>query len=91
VHLLKDGQRVEVPVDDAAVEAAVANVEWAVERILDSDFPMRPHPDKCDACDFQALCAQRAENFKVDDLPPEIHLPDPLGQRRARAFSQYEP
>jgi DNA helicase II / ATP-dependent DNA helicase PcrA len=90
VHLLKDGQRVQVPVDDAAVDAAVANVEWAVERILDSDFPMRPHPDKCDACDFQALCAQRAETFKVDDLPPDIHLPDPLGQRRARAFSQFE-
>ncbi len=90
VHLLKDGQRVDVPVDDEAVAAAVGNVEWAVDRILDSDFPMRPHPDKCDDCDFQALCPQRAEDFNVVDLPPEIHLPDPLGRRRARCFSQYQ-
>jgi DNA helicase II / ATP-dependent DNA helicase PcrA len=91
VHLLKDGQRVEVPVDDAAVEAAVGNVEWTVGRILNSDFPMRPHPDKCEKCDFQALCAQRAEPFQIDTLPPEIHLPAPLPPRRARAFSQYQP
>lgn len=91
VHLLKDGQRVEVRVDDDAVNAAVANVEWAVDRILASNFPMRPHPDKCDGCDFQALCAQTAEPFSVDDEPPPIHLPDPLGEVMARAFSQYEP
>lgn len=90
VHLLKDGQRVEVPVDDSAVGAAVANVEWAVGRIIDSDFPMRPHPEKCDSCDFQTLCAQEPEEFKVDTVPPEIHLPDPLGVERARAFSWFE-
>jgi DNA helicase-2/ATP-dependent DNA helicase PcrA len=88
VHLLKDGQRVAVPVDDAAIEAAVANVEWAVNRILDDDFPMRPHPDKCDECDFQAICAQRPQAFRVDDQPPPIHLPEPLEPRLARAFSQ---
>jgi DNA helicase-2/ATP-dependent DNA helicase PcrA len=91
VHLLKDGQRVEVPVDDDAMTAAVGNVEWAVDRILDSDFPMRPHPDKCHECDFQALCPQRAENFKVETLPPEIHMPAPLDDTHARAFSQFEP
>jgi DNA helicase-2/ATP-dependent DNA helicase PcrA len=91
VHLLKDGQRVEVPVDDAALDAAVGNVEWAVDRILDADFPMRPHPDKCDSCDFQALCPQRAAAFKVTTLPPEIHMPDPLPDTRARAFSEYDP
>lgn len=91
VHLLKDGQRVEVPVDDAALDAAVGNVEWAVARILDSDFPMRPHPEKCDACDFQALCPQRDGSFKVNDLPPEIHLPEPLCAGQARSFSQYQP
>lgn len=91
VHLLKDGQRVVVPVDDAALDAAVGNVEWAVDRILDADFPMRPHPDKCESCDFQALCAQRPQDFKTGTLPPEIHLPDLLGTSVARAFSQYQP
>lgn len=89
VHLLKDGQRVTVPVDDAALEAAVGNVEWSVNRILAGDFPMRPHPEKCETCDFQALCPQRPEDFHPDGTPPEIHLPDPLGRRLARAFSQY--
>lgn len=90
VHLLKDGQRVTVPVDDAAVTAAVGNVEWAVERILAGDFPMRPHEDKCDACDFKALCPQQPEGFATDEVPPEIHLPEPLGTRLARSFSQFE-
>ena len=49
--LLKDNQRIEVPVDDAAIEAAIANVEWSVDRIIDGDFPMRSHPPKCAACD----------------------------------------
>lgn len=91
VHLLKDGQRVDIPVDDAAVDAAVGNVEWAVDRILASDFPMRPHPAKCDDCDFRALCPQTAEQFLVDTLPPAIHLPEQVPPTRARAFSEFEP
>jgi DNA helicase-2/ATP-dependent DNA helicase PcrA len=88
---LKDGQRVQVPVGDDAVEAAIRNVEWAVDRILDTDFPMRPHPDKCEKCDFQALCPQVPEDFNVDTTPPPIHLPGELGESPARAFSQYRP
>jgi DNA helicase-2/ATP-dependent DNA helicase PcrA len=51
---------------------------------------MRPQEDKCDACDFKALCPQQPEDFATIALPPEIHLPDPLGTRLARAFSQFE-
>ena len=89
VHLLKDGKRVEVPVDAAAVQAAVENVEWAAERIIDGDFPMRPHGDKCESCDWKRLCPMVWEEFRTDDVPPALHLP---GDRRegARAFSQVE-
>lgn len=86
VHLLKDGQRVEVPVDEAAVADAVANVEWAVSRIIDGDFPMRPSPTKCGGCDFQRICPQRHEEFAGAERPPELHLPD--GRRtNAPAFA----
>lgn len=89
VHLLKDGQRIEVPVDEAAVSAAVGNVEWAVDRILARDFPMRPDQPKCEACDFAALCPKRAEAFATNTLPPPIHL---IGGelRHARAFSEFD-
>jgi DNA helicase-2/ATP-dependent DNA helicase PcrA len=90
VHLLKDGQRVAIPVNDDAVASAVANVEWAVGRILAGDFPMRPQADKCEACDFQALCPQRMEDFQDGGMPPRILLPDPLEPRLARAFSQVD-
>ena len=38
VHLLKDNQRVKVPITQEAVDAALTNIEWAVEGILKSDF-----------------------------------------------------
>ena len=89
VHLLKDSQRIEVPVTPEAVDAALANVEWAVTGILDSDFPMRPHPDKCKDCDFKSICARSSQQFRTSaSIPPELHLP---GRREmARAFSQYK-
>ncbi len=90
VHLLGDNQRVDVPVTDEAVEAAVTNVEWAVARILEEDFPMRPAPKKCKECDFRELCPQQYEEFNSDEMPPRIHVPGPEMDRRARAFSEVE-
>jgi DNA helicase II / ATP-dependent DNA helicase PcrA len=90
VHLLKDNQRIEVPVSDPAVHSAVQNVEWAVDRIIAGDFPMRPHRTKCDACDFRALCPKRPESFSGGGEPPAIHVPGMPGTRMARAFSEYD-
>jgi len=87
VHLLKDNQRIDVPVDDDAVAAAIANVEWAVGRILDEDFPMRPHPDKCPSCDFRSLCPKRLEEFKTDERPPPLQIP---AQGTGRVVSAFE-
>ena len=88
VHLLKDDQRVEVPITDEAVDAALANIEWAVEGILGSDFPMRPHPDKCSGCDFGAICPATPQKFSGQtNVPPALHLPE--GREMARAFSLY--
>ena len=89
VHLLKDNQRVEVPITQEAVDAAIANIEWAVQGILQSDFPMRPHPDKCGECDFRLLCSSTPQEFSVlDTVPPELHLPE--SREMARAFSQFQ-
>ena len=87
VHLLKDGQRVQVPIDDDAIGAAVANIEWAVSRIIEGDFPRRPHPDKCGTCDFKLLCNQEREDFHTETRPPPLHIPqrDP---KMVLAFSQ---
>lgn len=85
VHFLKDNRRVDVPVDDEAVRAAVRNVEWAVRRIVAGDFPARPQRSKCDGCDFALLCAQNRQDFTTAEQPPPIHLPG--GQVMAGAFS----
>ncbi len=90
VHLLKDSQRIEVPVTEEAVQAAVENVEWAVERILAGDFPMRPHRNKCDACDFKALCPKIPQDFGSDFTPPPIHIPGTAGTQMPLAFSEFE-
>jgi DNA helicase-2/ATP-dependent DNA helicase PcrA len=88
VHLLKDNQRIVIPVDDSAVQAAVANVEWAVDRIIMGDFPMRPEREKCEACDFKMLCPKIPQPFATDVQPPELHIPS--GREMARAFSEFE-
>ena len=90
VHLLKDNQRVEVPITQDAVDAALKNIEWAVTGILSSDFPMRPHPEKCAKCDFRTICPEEPQDFRVGaTIPPELHLPE--GRREmARAFSLYQ-
>jgi DNA helicase-2/ATP-dependent DNA helicase PcrA len=76
IHLLKDNQRIEVPIDAESIRAAVENVEWAVKGILEQDFPMRPSAKKCEECDFNRLCAQRMEQFRVNaDTPPPIMTP----------------
>jgi len=78
-----------VPVGEDAVRAAVANVEWAVERILAGEFPMRPAAQKCADCDFRVLCPRVPQGFATGDTPPPIHLTaDDV--RMARAFSEFE-
>ena len=89
VHLLKDNQRIDVPITQEALDAALANVEWAVEGILRSDFPRRPHPDKCSSCDFKSICSRAPESFsELSGVPPKLHLPD--REVMARAFSQID-
>lgn len=87
VHFLKDNQRIAVPVDNAAVDSALQNVEWAVERILAHDFPMRPERSKCESCDFNRLCSKQLQQFTTNTLPPPIHIPDD-NVVLARCFSQ---
>jgi DNA helicase-2/ATP-dependent DNA helicase PcrA len=90
VHFLKDGQRIEVPVTDDAINAAVENVKWAVEQILDQDFPMRPYAEKCQKCDFNQICLKVPEQFRSGSTPPAIYLPGP-DTKMARAFSEFQP
>lgn len=77
VHLLKDNQRIQVPVDPNAVQSAVENVEWAVQGILARHFPMRPQLSKCQQCDFQNLCRKQRQEFDPAlGVPPPIHTPN---------------
>ena len=89
VHLLKDGRRLDVPIDDDAISAAVSNIEWAVDRIIAGDFPRRPHPEKCETCDFKRLCSQQREEFQTNVLPPPLHIPQ-QAEKMALAFSLCE-
>lgn len=91
VHLLKDNQRVEVPVDNQAIQAALANINWAVEGIISGDFPMRPHRLKCVDCDFRQLCPMSPQQFQVALQPPPIRTPGAAGGTMVGAFGQFEP
>ena len=91
VHLLKEhgtGARVDIPVENDAVSAAISNIRWAVERILDGDFPMRPCHGKCENCDVNRICPKTPQHFISNIIPPPIHVP--TGQTSVKAFSEFE-
>lgn len=90
VHLLKDGQRLEVPADNGAVDAALANIEWAVERIVANDFPMRPEQSKCDKCDFKQICPMKPQEFAMDIQPLPIHVPTEDNELMVTAFRLFD-
>jgi len=87
VHLLKDNLRVEVPVDEQALAAAIGNIEWAVDRIIQEDFPMRPHGTKCGGCEWTGLCPKIPQNFQTEILPPPIFVPGNTESVMADALS----
>jgi DNA helicase II / ATP-dependent DNA helicase PcrA len=98
VHLLKEPNaadnpnRIDVPVSDEAINAAISNIQWAVEKILSHEFPMRPSRAKCDECDFNKICAKRRQEFTEDQRPPEIQTPTVNGVNSisVRCFSDIE-
>ncbi len=90
VHLLKDGQRVQVPITDDAVDSAISNIEWAVDRIVDQDFPMRPSKPKCDACDFNKICSMKPQNFSDQTTPPALHTPVQSGRKFVACFDNFD-
>ncbi len=98
VHLLKASSknglpnRVDVPIDSEALNAAISNIEWAVERILDQDFPHRPSRTKCESCDFKLICSKMPEDFQTAILPPPIKIPQISGvdSVMVAAFSDFE-
>lgn len=92
VHLLRDNERVEIPVDDNSIERSVRNIEWAVDRIIESDFPMRPEKAKCKDCDFAKLCAKNYQRFRSAAVPPRISVPTSVSSEPllVKAFSQVD-
>lgn len=98
VHLLKapntpvSPNRVSVPITDTAVSSAIQNIEWAVNRILDGEFPMRPSRAKCGECDFGKICSKQRQEFNTSHIPDPIHIPttDGLGEIRVRSFSDID-
>ena len=98
VHLLKAPNtdevpnRISVPITDEAIESAIQNIEWAVNRILEGEFPMRPSNDKCEECDFRKICSKQRQEFNSTEVPNPIHIPEIDGttEIRVRSFSDVE-
>lgn len=98
VHLLKapstdeSPNRVNVPISDSAIESAIQNIEWAVNRILEGEFPMRPSKGKCQECDFRKICSKQKQEFTSKEVPNPIHIPltNRISRITVRSFSDLE-
>lgn len=98
VHLLKatnsedNPNRVDVPITEEAIQSAIENIEWAVNRILEGEFPMRPSDSKCEECDFRKICSKQMQEFVSTEIPSPIQIPETRGitEIRVRSFSDIE-
>lgn len=88
VHLLKENKRINIPVTDEALNAAIQNIAWAVDRILADDFPRRPCKNKCDLCDVNKICSKIPQSFKDGNTPPEVLVPTASKAIKIKAFSE---
>ncbi|WP_312158750.1 ATP-dependent DNA helicase [Oscillibacter sp.] len=86
IHTLKDNRRTAIPVDKESVDSAIGAIEWAVQGILEGDFPMRACAHNCGSCDFKAMCAQKRQPFRNDTMPPQINTP--AGAKTIAAFEE---
>lgn len=98
VHLLKAANlenspnRVNVPITETAIQSAIQNIEWAVNRILEGEFPMRPSASKCEECDFRKICSKQRQEFISPEIPSPIHIPETnnITEIQVRSFSDIE-
>lgn len=98
VHLLKEinttenPNRIVVPITPEAVNDAIQNIQWAVDRIIEGEFPMRPSVGKCESCDFSKICAKTRQEFVNQTRPPEIQIPEVQGitSVMVRSFSDVD-
>lgn len=65
LHDLKESQRKTVTVDTVAGRVARSRADALIQGIRAGDFPARPEPRKCTACDMRAIC-QHAQCSKYD-------------------------
>ena len=95
VHLLKAmnledaPNRVDVPITEDAIRSAILNIKWAVNRILEGEFPMRPSVSKCEECDFRKICSKQRQEFVSIIVPSPIQIPetDGVSEIYVRSFS----
>ena len=81
IHFLKDRERMEIPVSAKATDAARSIIDWAIQGILDSQFPMRPERTKCDTCDFRQICPKKPEAIQ-GKTPRRVYVPGAQGPSR---------
>jgi len=88
VHILKNNERIKIPVDEQSTENAIETIKWAVKGILQEDFPMRACKANCSKCDYRAMCGQKRQDFRNNDRPPRINTP--TGPKEIAAFNLLE-
>ena len=65
LHVLKESDRRNVPVDKVAVRVARKRADVLIEGIVAGEFPPRPQTAKCRTCDVRAIC-KHAQCGKYD-------------------------
>ena len=60
LHILREGERTIVSLDEAELAKAITKACTALSEIRAGSFPPRPSEKKCSACDYREICGKRA-------------------------------
>lgn len=69
IHHLDKDQKDEVDISDPRLEETKARIEAKVDRIIDGDFQASADKDKCEGCDFRAVCSYKGFSVGVNFKP----------------------
>jgi len=69
IHHLDTHVKIDVDISDTKLEETKVKIQQKVDKIISGDFQASPDQQKCDGCDFRAMCSHKGFMVGVNFKP----------------------